>query len=310
MKTILITGVAGFIGYNLALKLIKKYKVIGIDNFNNSSSKRLKALRIKKLESKNFIFFKKDILDLNQKFDVDYVYHLAAVKLNDSKDNSRLIIKNNILTIYKLINLINKKNLKKIIFSSSLYVYGNFKKEKSEKSKCKPENNYGKSKLRGEKIFIKKFYNLKKVDLTIFRIFFTFGNKQYSKNNGYPSVIYKNLYRLINNKRPIIYNDGNQILDYSHIDYVTNVLQTPIKIKMNGIYNLCSNNGISIYELIKKMKKLFLKSKKPIFMGRDNTKNTIKLGSNKKLKNKIKIVEKYSIFHNLKKIKNSLLYEK
>ena len=79
---------------------------------------------------------------------------------------------------------------------------------------------------------------------------------------------------------------------------------------MNGIYNLCSNNGISIYELIKKMKKLFLKSKKPIFMGRDNTKNTIKLGSNKKLKNKIKIVEKYSIFHNLKKIKNSLLYEK
>ena len=59
MKTILITGVAGFIGYNLALKLIKKYKVIGIDHFNNSSSKRLKALRIKKLESKNFIFLKK-----------------------------------------------------------------------------------------------------------------------------------------------------------------------------------------------------------------------------------------------------------
>ena len=55
MKTILITGVAGFIGYNLALKLVKKYKVIGIDNLNNSSSKKLKK-RIKKLKHQNFFY--------------------------------------------------------------------------------------------------------------------------------------------------------------------------------------------------------------------------------------------------------------
>ena len=59
MKTVLITGVGGFIGFNLALRLIKKYKVIGIDNLNRSSSKKLKNSRIKKLQHKNFVFLKK-----------------------------------------------------------------------------------------------------------------------------------------------------------------------------------------------------------------------------------------------------------
>ena len=108
---------------------------------------------------------------MKQKINVDYVYHLAAVKLNDTKDNTKLIYKNNVLATVKLIKLINKNRLKKIIFSSSLYVYGNFNDVKSEKDKCKPENNYGKSKLKGEKILINKFFKHKKIDLTIFRIF-------------------------------------------------------------------------------------------------------------------------------------------
>ena len=308
MKTILITGVAGFIGYNLALKLIDKYKVIGIDNLNNSSSKKLKKMRIKKIKNRNFFFLECDILKLKNQINVDYIYHLAAVKLNDSGDNSKLIYKNNILATLKLLKLINKRKLKKIIFSSSLYVYGNFNKLKTETNKCRPESNYGKSKLRGENILKKKFYNLKNIDLTIFRIFFTYGDSQYSKKSGYPSVIYKNLIRLMNNKRPIIYNDGKQMLDYSHINYVTDVLQTPLKFKMNDIYNLSSGRGITIIELITKMKKLFVKSKQPLFVGSDNTAKTIKIGNNKKLVKKIKLKEKNLILKNFKSIKNNLFY--
>ena len=310
MKTILITGVAGFIGYNLALKLVKKYKVIGIDNLNNSSSKKLKKKRIKKLKHQNFFFIEEDILNINYKLNVDFVYHLAAVKLNDTKDNAKLIYRNNILATIRLIKLINEKQLKKIIFSSSLYVYGNFNRIKKEDDKCQPENNYGKSKLKCEKILIDKFYNKKKIDLTIFRIFFTYGNDQYSNNSGYPSVIYKNLIRIIKNKKPLIYNDGTQVLDYSHINYVTNVLQTPLKLKMNDIYNLCSGKGIKIIDLIDKLKKIFLKSKKPIFIGKDNTANTIKLGSNHKLRKKINFKEQPLSLKNLKNVKNNLINAK
>jgi len=52
MKKILITDVAGFIGFNLAKKFIRNYKVIGVDNLNNSSSKTLKIMQ-KWLEENN-----------------------------------------------------------------------------------------------------------------------------------------------------------------------------------------------------------------------------------------------------------------
>tara|TARA_B100000886_G_scaffold339201_1_gene303947 strand:+ start:291 stop:1223 length:933 start_codon:yes stop_codon:yes gene_type:complete len=308
MKTVLITGVGGFIGYNLALRLIKKYKVIGIDNLNNSSSKKLKKARIKKLNHRNFLFLKKDILNLKQQIDADYVYHLAAVKLNDTKDNAKLIYKNNILATLKLIKLLNKERLKKVIFSSSLYVYGNFNKIKSENDKCQPENNYGKSKLKGEQILINKFYKQRKIDLTIFRIFFTYGDNQYSTNTGYPSVIYKNLLRLTKKKKPLIYNDGEQILDYSHINYVAKVLQKPLTSKINGIYNLCSGKSVKIIDLVMKMKKLFKKSKEPIFAGWDNTANTIKLGNNQKLFKKMRIKEGRLNLKKLKNIKDNFIY--
>ena len=53
MKKILITGIAGFIGFHLAKKLIqKKYKIIGIDNLNNYYDKNLKKNRVKLLGKK------------------------------------------------------------------------------------------------------------------------------------------------------------------------------------------------------------------------------------------------------------------
>jgi UDP-glucuronate 4-epimerase len=61
---ILITGVAGFVGFNFANELIKKkYKVIGIDNLNSYYSKKLKLERIKILsQNKNFRFLKIDLI--------------------------------------------------------------------------------------------------------------------------------------------------------------------------------------------------------------------------------------------------------
>ena len=59
---ILVTGAAGFIGFHLTKELLKKYKVVGIDNLNNYYSVKLKKNRLFELrKNKNFIFYKKDI---------------------------------------------------------------------------------------------------------------------------------------------------------------------------------------------------------------------------------------------------------
>ena len=67
-KTLVITGSAGFIGFHLSLKLLKKgYQVIGIDNLNNYYDVKLKKDRNKILkEYKNYIFKKIDIKNLNE----------------------------------------------------------------------------------------------------------------------------------------------------------------------------------------------------------------------------------------------------
>ena len=58
--SILVTGSAGFIGFHTSIKLIKKYKVIGIDNFNDYYDVKLKKARIKELKKirvKKILFF-------------------------------------------------------------------------------------------------------------------------------------------------------------------------------------------------------------------------------------------------------------
>ena len=84
-KTILITGVSGYIGGTFAYEALKRgYKVIGFDNFSNSNKKN--TILIKQTFPKNFTFYETDLLDDNliEKFkkhtDIHSVFHFAALK--------------------------------------------------------------------------------------------------------------------------------------------------------------------------------------------------------------------------------------
>lgn len=303
-RIILVTGCSGFIGSHLCEKLIKNYKVIGIDNESIGSKKNISQLL---KESKNFTYLKLDLNNskLKEKIrDVDTIYHLAAMKLNDSSDNISLIRKNNVHSIKNILKAVNVKKIKKIIFTSSLYVYDKSNKKKIEFQKCKPYTNYGKSKLIGEKIF-KKFVKNKKIRLIIFRLFFTYGLKQYS-GQGYPSVIYKTIKRIILNKSPIIKNDGEQQLDYTHINDVIRALLIALNNKNSGTYNISTEKTISINNLIKKILKITNSKLKPIYQGSDKTRNTIKIGSNKKIQDMLRWKPRIKIDLGIKEIFKNL----
>ena len=69
MKTVLISGCAGFIGQNLIYQIIDRYKIIGVDNFYSSNKSNVKSF----LNHKNFSFIESDIVNLSQiKTRLDY----------------------------------------------------------------------------------------------------------------------------------------------------------------------------------------------------------------------------------------------
>ena len=131
---ILVTGVAGFIGFHTAKKLLAEHEVTGIDNINNYYDQSLKLRRLKELENfdtkKNFKFFETDISEkdtLSKIFseNFDCVIHLAAqAGVRYSIENPYAYNKSNVTGFLNILENAKIKKIKHLIFASSSSVYG------------------------------------------------------------------------------------------------------------------------------------------------------------------------------------------
>jgi len=161
MKKILITGVAGFIGYHLAEKLLNNnYHIIGIDNLNDYYDPNLKKARLDNLnELSNFEFHKIDFIhnkELQPIFEnnkIGQVIHLGAqAGVRYSISNPQFYIDTNITGFLNILE--NSKNFKvqNIIYASSSSIYGiNEKMPFSEHDKTEKQiSMYGVSKKTNE----------------------------------------------------------------------------------------------------------------------------------------------------------------
>ena len=213
MKNILVTGAAGFLGSHLCEKLQNlKYKVIGIDNLIGGNLDNL---------PKNIEFYKLDCCDF-QKMNkimknIDVVYHCAAtahegLSVFSPVENT----KNNYLaTVSVLTSAINNK-AKRIIYCSSMARYGNQTTPFTEEMHPKPVDPYGISKVAGEEV-LKNLCNLNNIEWVIAVPHNIIGPKQ-KYDDPYRNVVSIMINRLLQNKRPIIYGDGNQKRCFSYID--------------------------------------------------------------------------------------------
>ena len=290
---ILITGVAGFIGFNFAKHLLqKKYEVFGIDNFDNYYSVKFKFLRIKELKkSKNFFFKKIDITNVvqlknffkNKKF--DFIFHFAAqAGVRYSLINPKKYLKVNKHGFENIVSNIKKnKNLKTFFYASSSSVYGSRKKfPSSEKIKLLPQSIYARTKV-GNEILAKKISKKTSFNLIGLRFFTVFGEW------GRPDMlIYKYLKSVFDKKSKFYLNNyGNHVRDFTYIYDVTQILYKLLNIKFkknNTVINICSNNPIKITKILDHINRYF--KKKPVINKRSFQKADVKKthGSNLKIK--------------------------
>ena len=287
---IFITGVAGFIGFSLAERLLKKKnnQIIGIDNLNSYYSKKLKFRRLQILrKNKNFKFHKLDLKDkkkleiLFKKNKFSVVFNLAAqAGVRYSYENPRSYTDSNIIGFINLIELIKYNKIKKFIFASSSSVYGDEKPfPKSESSELNPINLYSLSKLSNEQ-FAKSMSKSMKTKIVGLRFFTIYGPW------GRPDMLIMK-YMIASKKKLkfLLYNKGDHFRDFTYIDDAVNICEKLVykKIRKNfDIFNICSSNPLHITKVINEVNK-YIDKPKILKKPRDKADVYKTFGSNKKI---------------------------
>lgn len=243
MKKILITGVAGFIGSNLANQLLKSgFQVIGIDNFDTFYAREIKESNLNlALKHPLFSFFEGSILDIeliNLPVDIDCIIHLAAkAGVLSSINNPSAYIDTNVKGLQAVLNFMETRSINNLVFASSSSVYGNtdvvpFKEDGVTDEPISP---YAATKKAGE-LLCRTAHHLNKKNIICARLFTVYGPGQR------PDLAIHKFFKLINDGKPIqVYGDGLTSRDYT---YVTDTVDGIIK-AMEYLFN---NN--SVFEII------------------------------------------------------------
>ena len=266
---ILVTGAAGFIGFNFCKYLLSKINqniVVGIDNLNNYYDIKLKQKRLKILKkNKRFKYYKVDINNqkkiekIFKRYKFDFVLNLAAqAGVRYSIDHPRKYVDANILGFYNIIENSRKYKIKRLFYASSSSVYGENKKfPLKESEKINPKNIYGLSKKINEEVseIFYRYYNLKSTGLRFFTVFGEWGRPDMMMIKYINSHYKKKIFQLN--------NFGKHTRDFTYVGDVVKILFLLIikhkKLKNLDILNICSNKPVKLKSIIKLMKKRNIK---------------------------------------------------
>ena len=276
---ILVTGGCGFIGSHTCCELLdNNYEVVVIDNLSNSKEDVID--KIKKITKKDFKFYKGDLCDkelvdkIFKEENVAAVIHFAGLKaVGESVKKPLLYYSNNLESTLTLLEIMNKYNCKKLVFSSSATVYGNPKSLPiKEDFPLKTTNPYGSTKLYIEGI-LKDLYNSDNDwSIAVLRYFNPIGaHKSYligEDPNDIPNNLMPYIVKVATKKLEQLsifgndYNtiDGTGVRDYIHVVdlAIGHIKAIELINKEKGIdfYNLGTGRGYSVLEVVKTFEKV------------------------------------------------------
>ena len=280
-KIVLITGVAGFIGYNLVLELLKiksEIKIIGIDNMNDYYDVSIKEYRLKKIEdlvektNNKWSFYIGNIADkdlIDKIFDEhkpDIVVNLAAqAGVRYSISNPDAYIESNLIGFYNILEACRhsydngQKGVDHLVYASSSSVYGSNKKVpySTDDKVDNPVSLYAATKKSNELMAhaYSKLYNIPSTGLRFFTVYGPAGR---------PDMAYFGFTNKLRNNETIkIFNYGNCKRDFTYIDDIVEGIVRVMKkapekkkgedglpIPPYKVYNIGNNHPENLLEFV------------------------------------------------------------
>lgn len=270
MKTILVTGAAGFIGSNLVKKIYKELpeaQVIGIDNMNDYYDVRLKENRLEELKQfSDFIFVKGNIADkqlinnLFQQYQPQIVINLAAqAGVRYSITNPDAYIESNLIGFYNILEACRHHEVEHLVYASSSSVYGSNKKVpySTDDKVDNPVSLYAATKKSNELMAhaYSKLYNIPSTGLRFFTVYGPAGR---------PDMAYFGFTnKLVKGEKIQIFNYGNCERDFTYVDDIVEgvyrvMMKAPTKqtgedglpIPPYKVYNIGNNSPENLLDFV------------------------------------------------------------
>lgn len=257
---IIVTGGAGFIGSHLIDRLIEREdvkKIFCIDNLiRTNTTRNINHL----LDNPKIEFIQRDISKFNFNYfnrkKISHIFHLAATRINRcsqfNSEGHRFIADGG----FNVIDYAAKNGIK-LFFASTASVYNKPKRLPiKEDDPTNPHTIYGSAKLYCEHL-IKSYNQMYNLDYTINRFFSVIGPR-IDNEGAYTEVVFNWLNNIKNgNKEIIVYGDPKEkILDLVDVKDVVNAILLSTFISNNDVFNVSTQKGVSLQELIKVIQKV------------------------------------------------------
>jgi nucleoside-diphosphate-sugar epimerase len=266
MALYLITGIAGFIGSNLAHELLRRgQRVRGFDNFETGKRENLESL-------KDAIEFRElDMLDSKGVVEacrgVDYVLHQAAIPSVPRSVADPVGSHNaNINGTLNVLIAARDAQVKRVIYAASSAAYGDIPTlPKHEDMLPAPISPYAVQKLSGE-LYMSSFHKVYGLETVSLRYFNVFGPRQ-DPTSQYSGVLAKFISQMLEGETSTIFGNGEQSRDFTYIDNVVNAnllaCEAP-KTNVSGrVFNVATGTRFSLNETFRILSRIIGYSEEP-----------------------------------------------
>ena len=275
-RAVAVTGGAGFIGSHVSQELMRRgYRVTILDNLSTGRMQNIAHL-INPINSTNPTnpvtqqteFINGSITDLpllKKLFQgIDYVFHQAAIpSVPRSIEDPRATHEANITGTLNVLLAARDNGVRKVVYASSCAVYGDTPTLPiTEDMPPSPQSPYAVTKLAGE-YYCQVFHRVYGLPTVCLRYFNIYGPRQ-DPSSQYAAVIPAFIQRVLDNRAPIIFGDGEQTRDFTFIKDVVEANILAAEGDATGVYNIGGGNRVSINGLAGLAIKLIRSSVEPV----------------------------------------------
>jgi nucleoside-diphosphate-sugar epimerase len=260
--TVLVTGVAGFIGSTLAERLVRDgHEVVGIDNFSDYYARDIKESNLSRLVgTDSFTLVEEDLnkADLRCLLNgVTVIYHQAGqpgVRKSWGSDFANYIDAN-IAATQRLLEAVRDSatSLTRFVYASSSSVYGNAERYPTrETDRPQPRSPYGVTKLAGEHLVSLYATNFGVPSISL-RYFTVYGPRQR------PDMAFNRFISLARRGQPLpVHGDGTQIREFTYVDDIVeaNVRASDAAVAPGTVVNLSGGASTSVNDVLEMLEKL------------------------------------------------------